>query len=198
MEYEARVMEHVRSHGYPVPEVFELRDGGAELVMERVDGPHLLDAIGTRPWRVRRMAHVLADLHLQLHAIPAPDDVPPLDGDVAGDALVHLDLHPLNVIISERGPVVIDWPNTKRANAALDVADAWLILSAGQPPATGLMLKAITYFRARFVEAFLSRFDLADVRAVLPTAAERRSHDHNMSVDELARMRALVDTYAAS
>lgn len=196
MEYEATVMDHVRSHGYPVPEVYELRDSGAELIMERIDGPHLLDAVARRPWRVRRMADVLADLHLQLHDIPAPEGVPALDGDMAGDSLVHLDLHPLNVIMSARGPVVIDWPNAKRGHWALDVADTWLILTAGQPPATGLRLKLITYFRARFVDAFISRFELDAVRAVLPTAAERRSHDHNMSAAELAAMHALVDAYA--
>ncbi len=64
LEREARVMEYVRARGYPVPEVHDLRCGGSELVMERVDGPHLLDAIGARPWKIRRMANVLADLHV--------------------------------------------------------------------------------------------------------------------------------------
>src|SRR5262245_22086895 len=151
-------MEYVRARGYPVPEIYELRDGGSELVMERVDGPHLLDAVGGKPWKVRRMAAVLADLHRQLHEIDAPLDVPAVDGDVAGTSLLHLDLHPLNVIMSARGPVVIDWPNAKRGPWALDVADAWLILAAAQPPAKGLMRQIVNTFRSQFVQVFLSRF----------------------------------------
>jgi aminoglycoside phosphotransferase (APT) family kinase protein len=192
LEREARVMEYVRARGYPVPEIHELRSNGSELVMERLEGPHLLDAVGAKPWKIRRMAGVLADLHAQLHEIDAPADVSALDGDVAGTSLLHLDLHPLNVIMSARGPVVIDWPNAKRGHWALDVADAWLVLAAAQPPARGLMLRTINYFRSRFLAAFLSRFDLDAVRAVLPTALTRRGLDHHMSAAELAAMQRLV------
>jgi aminoglycoside phosphotransferase (APT) family kinase protein len=198
LEREARLMEYVRARGYPVPEIHELRGGGSELVMERIDGPHLLDAVGAKPWKIGRMAGVLADLHARLHEIDAPADVPALDGDVAGTSLLHLDLHPLNVIMAARGPVVIDWPSAKRGHWALDVADTWLILAAGQPPASGLMLRIINHFRARFVEVFLSRFDLDAVRAVLPTAAARRSLDHNMSATEQAAMQRLVAEESSS
>ena len=52
---------------------------------------------------------MLADLHDRLHEIAGPDWLPGMpDG---GDRLLHLDLHPLNVIMSPNGPVVIDWPN---------------------------------------------------------------------------------------
>src|SRR5689334_7670878 len=71
LEREARLMEYVRARGYPVPEIHELRGGGSELVMERIDGPHLLDAVGGKPWKIRRMAGVLADLHARLHEIDA-------------------------------------------------------------------------------------------------------------------------------
>ncbi len=109
---------------------------------------------------------------------------------------MHLDLHPLNVIMSARGPVVIDWPNAKRGHWAVDVADAWLILSAATPPSSGLMLRLINYFRGRFVKVFTSRFDLDAVRTVLPVAAARRSHDHNMSTDEMSAMQRVVDAHA--
>ena len=39
-----------------------------------------------------------------------------------GEALLHLDLHPLDVILRESDPVVIDWSNAGPGPAALDVA----------------------------------------------------------------------------
>jgi thiamine kinase-like enzyme len=47
-------------------------------------------------------------LHRQLHAIPAPADLPAPLGE--GTSLVHLDLHPGNVLLTASGPMVIDWP----------------------------------------------------------------------------------------
>lgn len=39
-----------------------------------------------------------------------------------GDKVVHLDLHPLNVIIGPKGPVVIDWTGASRFLARFDRA----------------------------------------------------------------------------
>jgi aminoglycoside phosphotransferase len=54
MATEARTMEFVRSHGYPVPEIFEVSDDGTDLVMERIDGPTMVDAGAARPWNLRQ------------------------------------------------------------------------------------------------------------------------------------------------
>ena len=110
------------STAIPVPTIHEVRAGGTEIVMERIDGPMMMrrdaapavDACG-------RYARMLADLHDRLHVIPAPDWL--RAGPDDGDRLVHLDLHPLNVIMHpRRGPVVIDWTNAARGDALIDVA----------------------------------------------------------------------------
>ena len=121
LEREASVMAYAAEHGFPVPTIHELRANDTELVMERVTGPLMIDAILKRPWTITNAARTLADLHDQLHEISAPDGLPQLpDG---GDALVHLDLHPLNVIVHPvRGPVVIDWANASRGDGLSDVA----------------------------------------------------------------------------
>jgi aminoglycoside phosphotransferase (APT) family kinase protein len=41
--------------------------------------------------------------------------------------LVHLDLHPLNVLCTRRGPVVIDWPAAARGAPGVDVALTWAV-----------------------------------------------------------------------
>jgi len=58
------------ARGYPCPKVVELVPDG--LVMERIDGVSMLDDVIARPWRVRRHASLLADLHDRLHQLVAP------------------------------------------------------------------------------------------------------------------------------
>ena len=102
--FEARVMEHARLHGFPVPAVHEVRDDA--LVLDRVDGPTMLDAAD-----LERHPALLAGLHAQLHEIP-----------FEGATLLHRDLHPGNVILSSDGPVVVDWTNAGAGEPAFDVA----------------------------------------------------------------------------
>ena len=73
IEGEARTIAYVREHGYPVPEIHEVRAGGTEIVMERIEGPMMMDAMLAKPWKMARYARELADLHDRLHVIPAPD-----------------------------------------------------------------------------------------------------------------------------
>src|SRR5688572_11290817 len=122
-------MEHARSRGYPVPAARALND--TDIVMERVDGPTMLDDLARRPWSSLAHAGTLAQLHEQLHEITAPEWLPTPFG--AGRSLLHLDLHPDNVILTARGPVVIDWPNAARGPAAADVAHTWIVMACSVP-----------------------------------------------------------------
>ncbi len=51
---EAQTMEYLRAQRYPVPAVHEVSDDGCDLVMERIDGVSMVDAIARAPWTVRR------------------------------------------------------------------------------------------------------------------------------------------------
>jgi Ser/Thr protein kinase RdoA (MazF antagonist) len=146
-------MEYARQHGYPVPAVERVSGDGTELVMQRIDGPSLVGAIERRPWTVRQLGTLLADLHLRLHDIPAPDFVPagPL-GD--GDRLLHLDLHPLNVIIGPAGPVVIDWTGAASGEPALDIGIAWLLMAAGEVPAAAWKRPLAALARANLLSSW--------------------------------------------
>jgi aminoglycoside/choline kinase family phosphotransferase len=94
---EAEVMSYVRSKGYPAPRVYDAGEG--YLVMDRVDGPTMLD--DAIPFRIGRNARLLATLHDRLHRLPAPSWLG-REAPVSGDRLVHRDLHPLNVLITQR------------------------------------------------------------------------------------------------
>ena len=186
---EARVMQYVRAHGYPVPEVFDAGDGW--LVMERVDGIDMFDAISKTPAGLRRAATMLADLHTRLGASEAPAGMPPAPGPAA-DRVVHLDLHPLNVMITREGPVVIDWGNAKRGVPALDVANTWALLQAAEIPARGVERVVAQLGRGMLLRAFLRETDRAGAARVMGELVEWRVADRNMSATEIARLRRLA------
>jgi len=187
---EARVMEHVRSYGYPVPAVFEVSDDGQDLVMERVDGPTMLDDLGDHPWRLRRHARTLADLHTRLGAIPAPDWLP--EGPVPGDRVVHLDLHPLNVLVTASGPVVIDWTNARAGTPGSDVALTWLLTATGTIPGPRWKVAVFGAFRRVLLSIFVRRAGREAAVRDLAAVAEWKYTDRNMSDAEVAAMRTFV------
>ncbi|MEY2473342.1 MAG: hypothetical protein QOK28_2671 [Actinomycetota bacterium] len=189
LSVEARVMQHVRAHGYPVPEVFDAGDGW--LLMERVDGIDVLDAIDKTPAGVKRAAALLADLHARLAAIDAPDWLPVAPGP-AGDHIVHLDLHPMNVMMAASGPVVIDWGNAKRGVPELDVANTWALLRAGQIPLRGFDRVVSELGRRMMLRAFLRHCDRDAAARVMRAVVEWRADDRHMSVKEIARLRRLA------
>ncbi len=119
-------MRHLWRYGYPVPQVHDA--DGADLVMDRVDGPTMLEAFGRRPWMMRSWARLLASLHQRLEAVPVPDlAIPERFG--APEVLVHADLHPDNVMLTSTGPVVIDWPNTSVGPRNAEAASTWIIVA---------------------------------------------------------------------
>jgi aminoglycoside phosphotransferase (APT) family kinase protein len=68
---EASIVRHVTAHGFPAPLVF--RAEGPDLEMERLQGPTLLQSLVADQTSLREAARILADLHTQLHTIPAID-----------------------------------------------------------------------------------------------------------------------------
>jgi uncharacterized protein (TIGR02172 family) len=161
-EREFRTTRTVHAAGLPVPAAYELVEvGGRRGVMfERVDGPSLLDHVQARPWKLPWAVRLLAELHTRIHQCPAPADLPAHRDwiadriavaqvsatvrDVAyrrlitlpdGNTICHGDFHPGNVLITDRGPVIVDWGRAARGHPLGDVAcTARLIRTASLPP----------------------------------------------------------------
>jgi aminoglycoside phosphotransferase (APT) family kinase protein len=191
MTGEARVMEYVRQQGYPVPAIEQVSDDGLDIVMERIEGLDMVATMGKRPWTIPRQGRVLAELHVRLHELSAPDWLHQAPVGL-GDRLVHLDLHPLNVIIGPRGPVVIDWSNAARGDPAVDVALAWVLMAAGSVPTGRVIGAVLSRARAALIENFLRSFDIDVVRRSLRDVVGWKVGDPHMSADEQARMWRLV------
>jgi aminoglycoside phosphotransferase (APT) family kinase protein len=177
----------MREQGYPVPAVEEVSDDGLDMVMERIEGVTMVDALGKAPWTVRRQAATLADLHRRLHEIEAPDFLPTAPVG-AGTQVLHLDLHPLNVMIGPKGAFVIDWPNAHRGDPDVDVGLAWVLMAAGQLPGGGLKERLMGFGRSLLVNGFLSHFDRNAVGGLLRQIVEMKVQDPHMSEVEVTGM----------
>ena len=185
---EAEVISWAGAHGVPVPEVFDV--DGPDIVMEKVDGPTMLADLARRPWRLVSHAAALARLHERVHAVPAFDGLRAPFG--AGGALLHLDLHPDNVLLSARGPVLIDWEGAGRGPAEADLAICWMVVAMSQVPGSAWQQAVGRAAQRRFADAVLRRAALSVGSAWRAEAARFRLLDRNIRDVEAARIRRFL------
>ncbi|NUW39827.1 phosphotransferase [Nonomuraea rhodomycinica] len=118
---EAAVMRHLSCQGYPVPRVRSAAD--RDLIMERLSGPTMVEALQHGVITPEEAGATLATLLRRLHALPARISADP------ADRVLHLDLHPENVMLTPDGPMVIDWADAGEGDPALDWGMSALILA---------------------------------------------------------------------
>ncbi|MEV4275204.1 phosphotransferase family protein [Actinoplanes xinjiangensis] len=244
---EAEIMTYLAGHGYPVPQVYAAT--GADMILERLDGPTMTDAFTAGKLGVDDGAAILVDLHERLHRLPAPpagfavsagsaglavsagpaglavpagpaglavpagpaglavpagpagpaglpgatSDEPgahrPPSGHngASGDRILHRDLHPENVMLTSRGPVVIDWHNAAHGRPAVDVClTAVIMAQVAASPAHSHAVAA-----AAFLTAFLHRTG-GDPLDGLDEALEIRRADPALTATEAASLAAVV------
>ncbi|WP_326766321.1 aminoglycoside phosphotransferase family protein [Streptomyces sp. NBC_01591] len=123
--HEWMVMSYLGAHGYPVPRLGprDSKTPPCDLVLQRLTGPTMLESLMTGELSSADAAAMLAGLLAELHTVPARLSPHP------EDRILHLDLHPDNVMLTDRGPVVIDWSNTREGVPAADRAMSSLILA---------------------------------------------------------------------
>ncbi len=172
---EAAAMRYLAGRGYPVPVVHEA--AGRDMVMERLDGPTMLQAALAGDLSPTDGAEQLAGLLRRLHELPPWPDAPD------GTRILHLDLHADNVLLTARGPVVIDWCNVRAGDADLDTALSALIMaqvSLWDHPARALA--------RTFLDAFLTVAP-GDPRRMLDEAvALRRRQTATLTADEIGEL----------
>lgn len=177
-EPEAAVMAHVRAHGFPAPAVHHA--SGPDLVLDRLTGPTLLQAFANEEATATEAAAVLAGLHQKLHTLPPAGQANPV---APGETVIHLDLHPDNVVLTDAGPVLIDWRNATDGPADFDVAYSALILAQVAVDAgTGLAAAA-----SALIGPFLTAAGGAPLDH-LEAATTRRGADPQMTATELRQL----------
>ncbi|MCP3939208.1 MAG: phosphotransferase [Actinomycetia bacterium] len=176
---ERDLMKWVFDHGYPVPRVHEHPDETA-IVMDRVDGPSMLDDLTARPWKLGEHAHTLAQLHELLDQVPVPPDRLAFKGE----GLVHLDLHPGNILLSSDGPMVINWANAGVGQRGLDRAMTWVLMKTDNVEGNLAYRGAILAVRERIARRYRDAVGADVVSANATNAAELRMLDANLRRDE--------------
>lgn len=156
--------------------------------MQRLSGVTMLQAWMDGAITEEDAAALLARLLHQLHAVPARVSVLP------GDRILHLDLHPDNVMLTPQGPMVIDWSTAAEGPPGLDWAMSALILAqVAVGPASEVAAGARSMLTA-LMGNLGALVDLGDVEGGhLPQARARRAADPNLTSQELG----LLDEAAA-
>lgn len=171
---EAALMVRLRESGFPVPEVYEA--AGADLVMERVPGPTLVAAIRNGDKEIGEAVAIMLDLHERLRA----------------HRVLHLDLHPDNVLLGPDGPVLIDWTNSAEGPPELDAAVSALILAqeaVSGSELAGLADELLAVFATR-IDAITELDRAVQFRRVNPTMSARELADLDRAADLVRRATA--------
>ena len=133
---DVRFLRHLNALGFPTARVIEV--DGTDLVMERLHGPNMFQALDAGEVTIAEGVHILLDLHATLHALPLPvyaqdgAGLTEAAGIVAaprGVCMLHLDLHPGNVLLTATGPQVIDWELARLGSAGVDLATTALVFA---------------------------------------------------------------------
>jgi Ser/Thr protein kinase RdoA (MazF antagonist) len=185
VQAEAAMMRHLEQAGFPVPKVYDA--DGSDLIMERLDGRDMLIDLGRKPWLAARYGRALAEMHNRLHRIEAPAGWPSTVGP--GRAVQHLDLHPANIMLTSRGPVVIDWTNARAGAAGADVAMAYLIMASSEVDGVPLPVRPLaSAVRSVLIRAFLAAV-ADDPGPYIAEVARHRMRDRNVRPSEAEWLR---------
>lgn len=153
---ELRLTLSVTRAGAPVPGGARLEqvDGQDALVVRRVDGPSMWEQMVAEPDRVDEFAEELARVQVELVELPASFELPSqrdrieskirraaaehgsalrgvlerLPADLGPLGICHGDLHPRNVLMAERGLLLVDWFDASRGVLAAEVARTVIML----------------------------------------------------------------------
>ena len=162
VEREYTVTRAARAAGVPVPATYELveLEGRHGIVFERIQGISLLAELQTKPWKLFAVARQLGELHAQIHDNQAPVELPAQRQQIEngieaaqdlveadkqamrsylrqlpeGESLCHGDFHPDNILLTARGPIIIDWMTGTRGNPLADVARTSLLFQTAEMP----------------------------------------------------------------
>jgi hypothetical protein len=122
----------------PVPAVLDRVNAGdaSAVLLEIPPGQPMAHFARHRPELARAAGQACGTVHALLAGVPAPAGLRAVPGPDRGTPagrprVLHLDLHPLNILADASGDVtgVLDWANAAAGDPDLDRARTWTILT---------------------------------------------------------------------
>jgi aminoglycoside phosphotransferase (APT) family kinase protein len=157
-------------------------DGRPGVLFERVFGDSLLDSIMSNQDRAVDHAVAFADLHTEILNVSSAKDLPGVkefmagkidDADLPmaqrtlakdhmmglpdGNATLHGDYHPGDILVTPDGPKVIDWGEASRGDAAADIARTMVLLTPESAAVAVPHPGTISTFISDFANAYIVR-----------------------------------------
>ena len=184
-EREAHITAAAVEAGLPAPRIWgiETVNGRPGIVMERVEGVTMMRWGTTFPWRIYTGAKMMARLHAKVHSKSGGDilnlrdrlrrgieesevvgedlkslALERLDSLPDGDSMCHGDFHPDNLIMTKRGPVIIDWEFGAKGVLEADIARTVVLVQSGIPLVSGVRRAVIELARKIFLSFYLKEY----------------------------------------
>ena len=186
VESEAIFVRVLHDRGLPVPRVIRLIqvDQRWGIVYEKIDGVSMLESYLGDFSRIEQNSYLMADLHWQIHKISGNSfptlktrlydkicdikELPKyqknlilrvLDDLLDGNQLCHMDFHPDQILLTDRGPYILDWETACKGNPLADVARTSILIQVGQVSALShVSTEQLTSIRSSIRSAYLSRY----------------------------------------
>jgi aminoglycoside phosphotransferase (APT) family kinase protein len=167
IRYEARYADAARTAGAPAPRLLGIEEIESRVasIWEHAIGTSMWQRVVDHPRGAAEQGRLLADIQVGLLALVPPVTLPRqrdrilskirrtaatvdasfgraldlLPPETGAPRLCHGDLHPSNVILTDDGPILVDWFDASRGDPIADVARSSLtMLSDGADPPSHL------------------------------------------------------------
>jgi uncharacterized protein (TIGR02172 family) len=185
VEHESEVAHAITEAGIPAPAVGEIVEVNHRrgIIYEKVSGFSMLQDMNAHPWTIFRHARALAKLQIKINQLSIPGlwsykegllysirRTPHLDDNLRekvlglldtfgnGEKVCHGDFHPGNVLLTEKGAVVIDWMTASSGNPWADVARTSMILTIGAKSAGKQVSPMVRFFINLYHQMYLNHY----------------------------------------
>jgi aminoglycoside phosphotransferase (APT) family kinase protein len=219
IRFEANYATAVHACGVPSPRVLGLEsiNGRDVSIFERIDGPTMWECVTSKSHQADAVGKHLGELHGDLLSLLGPIALPTqrtrvlaklyttercvdpsaarfadqIPDDDSRKVLCHGDFHPMNIIMTAQGPIIVDWFDVSRGAALGDIARTSLLLAAvghaHLPGATAELLGALRteYLRAVQIRTSID-FELLPLWMEIQSAARLSEKvDQQLSISPL-------------
>lgn len=184
-EYEKVKCIQLKHHNVPkVYEIIRYRERYG-IIYEKIIGTDMINNMLRNIFNLKRYSKLLARIHFELHRTELElnssvksklsmeiNSVSILSEEEKGrithylqnlpdgNALLHFDFHPGNIIMQSNEPIIIDWMTACTGNPNADVARTYLLLQYGELQQANWVVKKI----AHFFEGYIGKIYISEYK----------------------------------